>query len=151
MKKNFFSTQKNVKLHISYIWWGGGGGRSMSSLCIFWLVVQTLSNPRVQVSWFCWFSCRVPIPFEVLPSFLMFFHKSPQVPFTVWLWVSVSVWISCLVKPLSRQHVPVWKHNRVSLIVLGIGACPLGVSKFCPVIGCLFPQILLLPPCLCYL
>jgi hypothetical protein len=36
-------------------------------------------------------------------SFLLFFHKSPQAPSTVWPWVSASVWVSCWVEPLRWQ------------------------------------------------
>jgi hypothetical protein len=39
--------------------------------------------------------------------------------------VSVSVCVSCWVEPLRGQYAPVCKHNRVSLIVLGIGLYPL--------------------------
>jgi hypothetical protein len=61
-----------------------------------------------------------------LQSFLLFFHKSPQPPSTDWLWVCVSVWVSCWVEPLWGQHAPVCKHSRVSLVVLGIAVCPYG-------------------------
>jgi hypothetical protein len=51
-----------------------------------------------------------------LQSFLLFFHKSPQAPSTLWLWVSVSVCVSCWVEPLRGQHAPVCNHNRAPLI-----------------------------------
>ena len=80
-----------------------------------------------------------------LQSFLLFFHKSPQPPSTVWLWVCVSVWVSCWVEPLWGQHAPVCKHNRVSLVVLGIGACPWDGSLVGLVITWPFPQSLFHP------
>ena len=40
--------------------------------------------------------------------------------------MSVSVWVSGWVELLRGQHAPVCKNNRESLIILGIGACPLG-------------------------
>jgi hypothetical protein len=46
-----------------------------------------------------------------------------QVPSTVWLCVSVSVWISCWMGPLRRQLAPVCTYYKVSLMVLGISAC----------------------------
>ena len=55
-------------------------------------------------------------------SFLLFFHKSPLVLPTV---VSVGVCIclsQLLVEPLRRQLAPVYKPNRVSLVVFGIAA-----------------------------
>jgi hypothetical protein len=65
-----------------------------------------------------------PYALQGLQSFLLFFHKSPQAPSTVWLCVSASVWVSQWVEPLREQHAPVCKHNILSLIVSGIGACP---------------------------
>jgi hypothetical protein len=41
------------------------------------------------------------------PHYFLFFCNSPQAPSTVWLWVSVSVWVSCWVESLRGQHAPV--------------------------------------------
>ena len=63
-------------------------------------------------------------PFQGLQSLLLFFHKSLQTSSSVWLWVPISVWVTCCVEPLRGQHASVCKHTRVSWIVLGIGPCP---------------------------
>jgi uncharacterized membrane protein (DUF106 family) len=49
------------------------------------------------------------------------------------------------VEPLRGQVAPVCKHDRVSLIVLVIGACPWDGSQVGLVIGWPFPQSLLPP------
>ena len=46
------------------------------------------------------------------------------------------------------SYVLVYKHNRVPLIVLGIGSCPWGGSQFRAVIGWPFPETLI-SLCLC--
>jgi hypothetical protein len=43
------------------------------------------------------------------------------------------------VEPLRENHAPVCKHNRISLIVSGIAACPWDGSQVGLVIGCPFP------------
>jgi hypothetical protein len=48
-------------------------------------------------------------------------------------------------EPFKGQSV--CKHNRISLIVLGTGDCPLGGSQFGLVIGWPFPFTLLHPQC----
>ena len=67
---------------------------------------------------------------EFLPTLdssilLQLFHKTFQAQSNIWLWVSASVSVSCWVEPLRGQLCwsPICKHNRVSLIVSGIGSC----------------------------
>ena len=54
------------------------------------LVVQSLESPKgpgkLTLMVFLWNS----YPLQGLQSFPLFFHKSPQAPSTVWLWVSMS-------------------------------------------------------------
>jgi hypothetical protein len=80
-------------------------------------------------------------PLQGLQS--LFFHKSPQAPSTIWLWVSAFVWVTCCLDPLRGQHAPLCKHIRLSLLVLGIGVCPWNGSKLGSVIGWLLSQSLL--------
>jgi len=116
---------------------------SLGPAYIWSLVGGSVSEyPKVQVGWLCWF------PGKFLSSsgpviLLQFFNMSPQAPSTVWVWVSVSVWISCWVLSRRGQHAPVCKHNRVSSIVLEIGACPWDWSQVGLVIGWPFSQCLL--------
>ena len=66
-----------------------------SSLCVFfgwWFKLRASQGSRL-VDF-------VGLPVDLLsplglPSFLLFFHKSPQSPSTAWLRVSVSAWASC--------------------------------------------------------
>ena len=57
-----------------------------------------------------------------LQYFLLFFHKCPQDPSTVWFWVSVTVQVIYWVEPLREQYTPLCEHNSLLLVVLGIGA-----------------------------
>jgi hypothetical protein len=111
-----------IKLHICYIC----AGRSRSSQCMFFG---------------SWFSLWKPQGFRLVdsvglsvgfltPSGPQSFYSfvSPQIPSTVWLWVSASFWVSCYVDPLTGQYTPVYKHNRVSLTVLGIVFIPHGIN-----------------------
>ena len=42
---------------------------------------------------------------KFLQFFPQLFHKTPQDLSNVWLWVSVSVWVSCWVDPLRGQFM----------------------------------------------
>ena len=70
-------------------------------------------------------SCGVPILFESHSSSLNSPTRFSELLFNVCLWVIVSVSVSGWVEPLRGQlcYAPAYKHNRVSLIVSGIGSC----------------------------
>jgi hypothetical protein len=101
-----------------------------------------------------WDSVGLPAEFlppsglVIIPSILPY---SPQATSALSLWVFASVWVSCWVEPPRWQYAPVWKHNKVLLMVLGIGISPWDESQVRPVIGCPFPQSLPPPLCLYYL
>ena len=57
-----------------------------------WISIMTLST-------FLWSFYAI----WSLQSFLLFPHRSPQGPSSVWLWVSASVWIRCWMGPLRSQ------------------------------------------------
>ena len=62
------------------------------------------------------------------------------------------LYLSRLLRGACRgQRAPVCKHNKVLLIVLGIGACPWSGSQVGLIIGWPVPQSLLYPPCLQFL
>jgi hypothetical protein len=88
-------------LHIWYIW----AGRPRPSLCVlfgWWFWLWERQRSRLVNSF------GFPVEFfSCFGSFLLFFHKSPQPSSIVWLWVSVSVWLSCWVEPLRGQYAPV--------------------------------------------
>jgi hypothetical protein len=130
-----FGTHMKDRVHICYIY----SGRPRSSLCMFfawWLRLWEPQESRLVDSWYSYL-------LQGLQSFLLLFHKSPQAPLTVWLWMSVSVWVSCWVEPLRGQHATVCNNKRVSLIVLGTGACPWDGTQVGPVIG--WPNQLVVP------
>ena len=68
---------------------------------------------------------RIGTP-QGLQSFQQIFHTSPQSPCNVWFWISAAFSVSLWVDPLNRQLIKasVWEHNRVSLIMSWISACP---------------------------
>jgi hypothetical protein len=63
---------------------------------------------------------------------LKLFHMSPQAPFTVWLWVSASLWVSYWVEHLRGQpcYTPVCMHNSVSLMLSGMPLADLLSSRW---------------------
>jgi hypothetical protein len=65
--------------------------------------------------------------------------------------VTISVWVSFWVEPLRWHHDPVCKRNRVSLKVLGTGACPWDRSYVGSGFGWPFPQSPVHPLCLHFL
>lgn len=74
-------------------------GASFNTIYILWLVAQILKAAGVQICWFCWFSCRVPIYFW---AFVPSPNSSVGVPdhlllSNVSLWISVSVSFLCWV------------------------------------------------------
>jgi hypothetical protein len=82
------------------------------------------------------------------------FHKSPQAPSVVCLWVSASLRISCWEELLRVQpcQSPVCKHNTVLLIVPGIGAYRWDGFQVRLVIGWLaFPSVSALSPVIPFL
>ena len=91
----------------------------------------------------------VGLPVESLSSCVpqssqQLFHKTPQAPSNVGLWSSASLSIGYWVEPFRGQQCEglVCKHNSITLIVSGIGSCPLDESQFWPVMCWLFPQFL---------
>ena len=90
-------------------------------------------------------SCGVPILLESHSSSLNSPTRFSELLFNVWLWVFVSVSVSCWVETLRGQlcYAPAYMHNIVSLIVSGIGSCSWVESQFGLVIGQLFPLSLI--------
>ena len=117
------------------------GEASVQSVYVLHLLVKTLRAPEVQVNWFCWFSCGVPIPFgDLNPSFYSWirFPKLFSLIGCGYLSVLVSSWMELL----RKHNAPVCKHNRVSFIVSGIATCPWGESQVGQVSDWPFPQSL---------
>ena len=109
------------------------GGLGPAHNCFFgwWFCLWEPQGSRLVGSWS---SCGVPVPSR-FPTFTQCFHKTPRVLSNFWLWVSASVLVSCWVEPLRELcSVPVCKHNTVSLILSGIGSCPLDRFQVGPVI-----------------
>jgi hypothetical protein len=60
-------THMKTKLYICYICAGAKVFiQALVCFFFFWLIVQSLGAPRVQVSWFCCSSCAVPTPSRFL-------------------------------------------------------------------------------------
>jgi len=102
---------------------------------IIWLVVQTLRTAKVQVSWFCWTSCGVPIPFGTCnPS-----SCNPwRVPKFHPLSVDICICLSQLLGGASQSSTCSCL-QAVSLIVSRIGARSWNGSQVGMVIGWPFP------------
>lgn len=102
---------------------------------VFCLWFSLQEHSRVQLTLVVFlYSFRFLLGSSIPPQL---FHKTPQAPSNVWLWVSASVLVSCWVAPLTGQlyQALVCKNNRVSLIVSGIGCCLQDGSQVGPVIG----------------
>jgi hypothetical protein len=80
-------------------------------------------TPWVQFSWHHRSSCGVLDPSSSLSPIPHSSTRLQALP-GVWLWVTASISIPCLMKPLRRLlcQAPVCKHSRVSLIVSGVGS-----------------------------
>lgn len=115
---------------------------------VLWLVVQTLKVVRVGVV----NTVGLPVEFlsisgsTILPAVLPEESSSSSHCLAVGIYIYIFVRVSCWVESPSRQHVLVCQNNRVSLIVLEIGACPWDGSLVGLVIGWQFPPSLLPPP-----
>jgi hypothetical protein len=72
--------------------WAGLGPAHVCSL----IDGSDSESPKFQFSWLCWSSCEF-LSFSSPRFFLLFFYKSPQAPSTVWLCLSVYVWVSFFV------------------------------------------------------
>jgi hypothetical protein len=66
---------------------------SLWMLCGWWLSLWKL--PGVQVSWHCWSSYGVSIPFSSFSPSPQLCHRDPEPLSSAWLWVSVSVLVRC--------------------------------------------------------
>lgn len=79
------------------------GRRSLSQCMRFgwWFSLCETSGPD---SWFCRFTCGIPDASITLSPFdfnvlLQLFHKTPQTPLDIWLWVCTFVSMLCWMKP----------------------------------------------------
>jgi hypothetical protein len=90
----------------------------------------------------CWSSCEVSICImaAILPCILPQESPSSINCFAV----GVCIFLSQFLGAASQKTVitPFFNHNKISLIVLGIGACPWDGCQVEPVIGWPFPQSL---------
>jgi hypothetical protein len=129
----------DTKLQNCYIYMA-----SIGSAHLFSLVNGSVSETSKDPDWFTLLVFLV----EFLPgpqSFPELSHKSPQAPPTVWLWISASFWVNCLVELLRGQLCLsfVFKHNTVLLTVSGIAACSCYGALVGPVIASSFTWSLL--------
>jgi hypothetical protein len=93
-----FRTHMKVKLHICYIWMGRPRSSPWYS-SVGGSASESLKGPgELVLLVFLWSSYLL----WYHQSFPLLFHKGPQAPSTVWLWVFASIWASCWVELLRR-------------------------------------------------